>query len=141
MIAESIYPGWVHVSAPFEVVVSEGTAGVQLDGRNQSLMKAGPHTLRLANRALGFAETRQIVIEPGTTTDVSIASPTSTLTVSGPGGAAVLVDGESVGEVPLAAYPVKLGTRDVTIVEQSGVTHHRSLTITSQPATIDIKLP
>jgi hypothetical protein len=138
VITESIYPGWIHVSAPFDVALADGKKGVQLDSSNRALMKPGPHTVRIESRALGFVETRQIIVEPGGTTELDIASPTSTLTVSGPAGAEVRVDGERVGEVPLAAYPVKLGTRDVTIVEPSGVSHHRSLMITSRPATIEI---
>jgi hypothetical protein len=138
VITEAIYPGWIHVSAPFEVVVVEGTAGVQLDTLNRALMKPGPHTLRIESRSLGFADTRQVMVEPGGTTEVDIASPTSTLTVSGPAGAEVFIDGERVGAVPLAGYRVRVGTRDVSIVEPSGTTHHRSLTITSRPATIEI---
>lgn len=138
VLTESIYPGWIRVSAPFDVTLADGKTGIQLDSSNRALMKPGPHTVRIQNRALGYVETRQIVVEPGATAELDIASPTSTLTVSGPAGAAVLVDGERVGEVPLAAYPVKLGTRDVTVVEQSGITHHRSLMITSRPATIEI---
>jgi hypothetical protein len=101
-------------------------------------MKAGAHTLRIGSRRLGFLESRQVVVEPGGTTEVAIASRMSTLTVSGPDGADVLVDREKVGQVPLTAYPVQLGSRDVEVVEKSGVTHHQSVTITSQPASIDI---
>jgi hypothetical protein len=138
VLTEAIYPGWIHVSAPFDVVVVDGKTGVQLDTLNRALMKPGPHTLRIQNRSLGFVETRRIDVEPGDTTELDIATPTSTLTVTGPAGAEVLVDGERVGTVPLSGYRVKLGSREVTIVEPSGTTHHRSVTIISKPATIDL---
>jgi hypothetical protein len=137
-ITESIYPGWIHVSAPFDVTVMEGSRGVQLDSSSRALLEPGAHTLRLQNRSFAFSESRQIVVEPGGTTEVSIASPTSSLTVAGPAGAEVFVDGERVGQIPLASYPVKLGTRDVMVVEPSGATHHRSLMITAAPATLAI---
>jgi hypothetical protein len=137
VLSESIYPGWIHVSAPFEVTVMDGATGVQLDADSRALMKPGTHTLRVENRRLAFSESRQIVIEPGGIAEVSIASPLSTLTVTGPAGAEVFVDGEKIGTVPLAAAPVKVGTRNVMVVDRSGATQHRSLSITMAPATLE----
>jgi hypothetical protein len=116
----------------------EGSRGVQLDSSSRALLEPGAHTLRLQNRSFAFSESRQIVVEPGGTTEVSIASPTSSLTVAGPAGVEVPVDGERVGQIPCASYAVKLGTRDVMVVEPSGATHHRSLMITAAPATLAI---
>lgn len=138
VVNESIYPGWVRISAPFDVVLVDGAAAVPLDARNSALLKPGPHTIRIENRTLGFAESREITIEPGGTTQVDVVAPLSSLTVTGPAGAEVFVDGEKVGQVPLMALPVKMGTREVRVVETSGLAHRRSVTITPQPATVDI---
>jgi len=66
--------------------------------------------------------------------------PTSTLTVTGSTGAEVFVDGAKAGEIPLEEYRVKLGTRDVMVVDQSGVTRHVTVTVTTRPARIDVEL-
>lgn len=137
-LAESIYPGWLRVSAPIDVTVFDGTRGLRLDDSNRVLLKAGTHNLRFENRTLDFVQTRQIQIEPGDTTDVSVEVPPSTLSVTGPTGAAVFVDGVKAGETPLDDYPVKLGTRDVMVVEPAGATRHATVTVTSKPVHLDI---
>jgi len=137
-LAESIYPGWLHVSAPIEVTVSDAGKGLQLDDGHRVLLKPGVHAIRIDNRELDFSLTRQVEIEPGGTTRVAVEVPTSTLTVTGSTGAEVFVDGAKVGEIPLEEYRVKLGTRDVMVVDQSGVTRHVTVTVTTRPARIDV---
>src|SRR5262245_3296160 len=44
---ESIYSGWLHVTAPFEVQLSEGRKPITLDDSNQVLLSAGPHDVRI----------------------------------------------------------------------------------------------
>ena len=137
-LAESIYPGWLHVSAPIEVTVSDAGKGLQLDDGHRVLLKPGVHAIRIDNRELDFSLTRQVEIEPGGTARVAVEVPTSTLTVTGSTGAEVFVDGAKAGEIPLEEYRVKLGTRDVMVVDQSGVTRHVTVTVTTRPARIDV---
>jgi len=139
-LTESIYPGWLHVSAPIDVTVSDGGKGLQLDAAHRVLLKPGVHSIRVDSRELDFSLTRQVEIEPGGTAHVAVEVPTSTLTVSGSTGADVFVDGVKAGEIPLVDYQVKLGTRDVMVVGKSGVTKHVTVTVTTQPAQIDVAL-
>jgi len=139
-LAESIYPGWLHVSAPIDVTVSDGGKGLQLDGGHRVLLKPGVHTIRIDSRELDFSLTRQVEIEPGGTARVAVEVPTSTLTVTGSNGAEVFVDGAKAGEIPLVEYKVKLGTRDVMVVDKSGVARNRTVTVTTRPAQIDVEL-
>ncbi len=137
-LVESIYPGWLHVSAPIEVTVIDGTRAVQLDDRSRALLKPGAHTLRIENRTFDFTETRQVQIEPGGTTRVAVEPPGSTLTIIGSTGAAVFVDGVKAGETPLANYAVKLGTRDIMVVDSSGTTRHATVIVTTKPVQLDL---
>ena len=137
-MAESIYPGWVYVSAPVEVTVWEGSRGIQLDDRNRALLKPGVHDLRIENRELEFSETRQVAIEPGGTANVAIDTPLSTLSITGSTGAEVFVDGVKAGVTPLTDFQVKLGTRDIMVIEPSGATRHATVTVTTKPAQVDI---
>lgn len=137
-VSEEIFPGWLHVSAPIDITVLDGRRAVQLDDSNRALLKPGVHTIRLQNRALEIAETRQVTIEPGATTDVSIAPPESTLTVTGAIGAEVFVDGTRAGEIPLTDYKVPPGRHDVMVVDRSGATRHSSVTVTARPARLDV---
>jgi hypothetical protein len=60
--------------------------------------------------------------------------------VSGSTGADVFVDGTKAGEIPLVDYVVKLGRRDVMVVDKSGMTRHVTVTVTTQPALINVAL-
>jgi hypothetical protein len=137
-VAESIYPGWLVISAPIEVTVSDGGKGLQLDATNRVLMKPGLHSLRIDNKELEFSQTRQIEVEPGGVARVSVDVPLSTLTVTGPTGAEVFVDGVKAGETPLADFQVSIGTRDIMVVEKSGVSRHATVTVTTRPAHLDV---
>jgi hypothetical protein len=139
-LAESIYPGWLHVSAPVDVSIVDGTKGMLLDDSNRILLKPGDHTIRIENRLLEFSETKQVTIEPGGTTKVSVEVPMSTLTVTGSTGAEVLIDGTNAGETPLTDFQVKPGAHDIMVIDKSGVTRHASVTVTTKPTQIDIPL-
>ncbi|HUR32323.1 MAG TPA: PEGA domain-containing protein [Vicinamibacterales bacterium] len=138
ILTESIYPGWLHVSSPIDVSVMDGSNPVLLDDSNRVLLKPGVHNIRIENRALEFSQPKQVEIEPGGTTRVAIDVPTSTLTVTGSTGAEVFIDGTKAGETPLVDFQVQLGTRDIMLVDKSGVTRHASITMTTKPAQLDI---
>jgi hypothetical protein len=140
-IAEAIYPGWLLVSAPIEVTVSDGGKGVQLDATNRVLMKPGVHTIRLDNRELEFTQIRQVQIEPGGVARLSVEVPQSTLSVTGSSGADVFVDGTSVGVTPLDKFQIKIGTREIMVTDRSsGITRNRTVTVTTRPAHVEIPL-
>ena len=135
---ESIYSGWLHVTAPFEVRISEGRKAITLDDSNQVLLPPGPHDIRFENRGLGLREIRHVEIRPGETSVLSLETPVSHLTITSSEPATVSIDGEQVGETPLTDHVVPIGTRDVTVVSASGVTRHQTLTVTTQPAQLEI---
>ena len=140
-IAESIYPGWLVVSAPIEVTVSDGGKGLQLDATNRVLLKPGVHTIRVDNRELEFTQIRQVEIEPGGIARLSVEVPQSTLSVTGSIGADVLVDGSKVGETPLTNFQIKIGTREVMVTDPtSGMMRNVTVTVTTRPAHVDIPL-
>lgn len=137
-LIEEIFPGWLHVSSPIELTVVDGRKSVQLDASNRVLLKPGVHTIRLENRTLEIAETRQVTIEPGGTAKVNLDPQESTLSVVGSSGADVFIDGSKVGETPLADFKVRLGSHDVMVVDRGGATRHATVTVTARPATLDI---
>src|SRR5262249_32442622 len=71
-LGESIYSGWLHVSAAYEVQLSEGNKSIILDDSNQVLLPPGPHDVRFENRTFGLREVRHLEIRPGETTAVSL---------------------------------------------------------------------
>jgi hypothetical protein len=102
---QTIFPGWVSIVAPVELIISEGTRSLRLDDRSQVMLPPGPHELLLANRALGYG-TRHVDVRPGETTR-SIAPPSSKATFTATAPAEVWLDGKSVGQTPLIDLPVR----------------------------------
>jgi len=137
-INESIYSGWLHVVAPFEMQISEGQKSIRLDDSNQVLLAPGPHDIRFENRSLGLREVRHVDIRPGETTAVTVGTPMSHLTVTASEPATVLIDGKQAGETPLTNYAVPIGTRDVTVTSAAGVVRRQTITMKVEPTTLDI---
>jgi hypothetical protein len=137
-LSESIYSGWLHVTAPFEFQLSEGDKSLRLDDSNQVLLAPGPHDVRFENRTLGLRQVRHIDIRPGETTAISLEKPMSHLTVTASEPATVSIDGQPAGDTPLTDFAVAVGTRDVTVTSASGVVRHQTITVKVQPSTIDV---
>jgi hypothetical protein len=137
-LSESIYSGWLHVAAPFEVQLSEANKSITLDDSNQVLLPPGAHDVRFENRTLGLRQVRHIDIRPGETTAVTLETPMSHITVTASEPATVSIDGQPAGETPLQDFAVAVGSRDVTVTSASGVARHQTITVKVQPSTIDV---
>ncbi len=137
-LAEAIYPGWLAVYSPFDVVISERGRALGLDERHQLLLSPGEHNLRIGNWDLGYDETKHVVIRPGAVAAVSIAPAKSTLTVTTTSPSQVWMDGRLLGDTPLEAVPVDLGTHALIVKYASGEQRQRSVTVTAKPLTIQM---
>lgn len=136
-VSESIFGGWLHLSTPLEVDVSEGARGFQLDAKNQMLLDPGVHEIQFANRALGYREVREVEIKPGWTTSITLA-PKSTLTVTSTEPAEVLIDGVHAGDTPLTDAAIAIGTRDIKVRSAAGAERTFTIPVTASPARLDV---
>jgi hypothetical protein len=137
-INESIFSGWVVVYAPFEITLSEGSRLLRLDDRGEIMLPAGPHELRLFNRALGFEEVRRVDLKPGDRATLSVQPQRTTMNVTATEPAEVWLDGARVGSTPLTAAPVDLGTHELLLRRASGGDRRMTVTATVQPVTINV---
>jgi hypothetical protein len=136
-LSESIYSGWLHVSSPIELEISEGARQIRLDDKNLVLLPPGTHELKFVSAPLGYAETRHVEIKAGQTISVSISPASSSLTVTSTAAAEVFIDGERAGDTPLTDHPVSVGTRDIMVKSQFGE-RRVTLTVGTKPARVDI---
>jgi hypothetical protein len=137
-ITEAIYSGWLHVSSPIELQVTDGTRGIRLDERNQTLLPPGVHDLQFENVVFGFRERRRVEIKPGAIASLSITPSPSLLTVNASLPAEVLVDGKRAGETPLTDYPMDLGTRSVVVKSITGAERRFTITTTVKPVSLAV---
>jgi hypothetical protein len=105
--------GWVAVSAPFEIQVSDGGEVIAV-GRSMKLaLSAGSHQLALASDAYQFHETRRVQTVAGRTVPLRVDAPRAAFSANARPWADVLIDGVPVGQTPISNLPVTVGPHNV----------------------------
>ena len=105
--------GWLAIAAPFDVEVVERDDVIGASGTNKVMLAAGRHEIALANRSLGYRDVRAIDITAGKTTTVRVDPPKATISVNARPWADVTVDGNSLGQTPIANLLMTIGSHDV----------------------------
>lgn len=137
-VDEAIFSGWLAVYAPFEVAIVEGGRELRPDERNLIMLPPGIHELRVTNRTLAYEAVRRVEVKPGETTSLRMTPEPSTLTVTASEAAGVWLDGARVGETPLTALPVPLGTHEIVVRRAKGGERRFAVTIGSSPFTLNV---
>jgi hypothetical protein len=137
-IDESIFSGWLAVYAPFDLAIVEKGTVLRPNERNQVMLAAGTHELRLVNQALAFEDVRHVDVKPGELTIVRLTPPPSTLTVTASEAAEVWLDGVRVGETPLDAVSAPLGAHEVVVRRATGTERRFTVTIGRTPFTLHV---
>jgi hypothetical protein len=137
-IEESIFSGWLAVISPFDLAIVEDGRALRLDERNQVMLTPGRHTVRLTNRALAFEVVREVELKPGETTTLTIKPAPSTMTVTASETAEVWLDGVRIGETPVSARSIELGTHDIIVRRAGGGDRRFPVTITANPFTLNV---
>jgi len=135
---ESIFSGWVAVYSPFDLTVTEGGRALLMDDRHQIMLSPGRHVLRLVNRTLAYDAVRQVDLKPGEVTTLTVTPPPSTMTVTATEAAELWVDGVRIGETPVNAVSVPLGTHDVVVKRAAGGERKSTVTVTVNPFTLHV---
>lgn len=137
-VSEAIFSGWLHVSSPIELTVSEGARRLTLNERNQVMIEPGSHEVRFENRRLRFAATRRLDVRPFEMTSVTIELPLSPLQVTSSEPADVSIDGEMVGETPLTNRTLPVGLHEFVVTSRLNETRRITVTVTTEPTRLDI---
>jgi hypothetical protein len=137
-LSESIYSGWVHVSTPIEVTITEGGKEHRPDEKNLILLTPGVHMLQFENAAFGYRQTLEAHVKPGAITSMEIAPPPSSISITSTVPAEVLIDGERVGETPITSRPIAIGTRDIVVRNGPGLERKMTVTVTTRPVEVDV---
>jgi len=134
---ESIFSGFLAVYSPFDVVVTEGGRTLRFDERNQVMMPSGHHELRVVNRALGYDSVQSVDLKPGETARITVKPAPTPVTVTASEQAEVWLDGARIGDAPVNAMPVELGTHDIVVKRAAGGEKRFTVTITVDPLTLN----
>ena len=105
--------GWVSIKSPFPVEMLEHDEVVGASGATKIMLGAGTHDVLMRNEALGFEETRKVIVTAGKVTDFEIDPPRTTVNMNALPWADVSIDGKPVGQTPLSSVAVAIGTHEV----------------------------
>jgi hypothetical protein len=112
---EAIFSGWVAVFAPIELQIYTGQRLLGTTESGRIMVPPGRYELELVNSRLKYRETHVVEVESGKAAAVNIKSAEGLLRIQGPPGAEVLVDGQRVGETPLAEVRAPIGLRELIV--------------------------
>ena len=114
-VEEVLSPGWATISSSVELEIYAGgeILGTTEEGRIE--LPAGTHQIELANAPLGFRTRISVDVQSGEVTEYTVALPDGRLTVNGPAGADVWVEGSPFGQIPVLDMPTRIGTHEVIV--------------------------
>jgi hypothetical protein len=106
-----IFSGWVAIFAPIVVEVSENGRSLGSTEQNRFMLPPGRHELTFVNRDLGYKAVQEVDVEPGEVRSITI-EPKGTVSFNAVPWAEVWLDGQKLGDTPLANMRVALGVRE-----------------------------
>jgi hypothetical protein len=105
--------GWVQISSPITLQLYENGQLLGTTETERIMLPVGAHELSIVNQALDYKTTATLQVLPGRTTNFAVKLPTGSLYVNALPWADVWIDGQRVGETPLANLTVPIGTHEV----------------------------
>ena len=126
--------GWLSISAPFDVEVVENEDVIGTSGTSRIMLAAGRHDIVLTNRSLGYQEARRIDVAAGKTMAIRVDPPKVSVSVNARPWAEIVLDGDSVGQTPLANLSVTVGPHEM-------VFRHPQLGERKQTIVVSVKGP
>jgi len=100
------------VFSPVTLDIAENGKSIGTTEQGRLMLSPGRHTLTFSNRDMGYKTTQAVDVEPGEESSVTIPA-TGELNANATPWAEVWMNGKKVGETPLAALRVPLGTHEV----------------------------
>jgi serine/threonine protein kinase len=133
--------GWISVSAPFEMQLFENGRLIGTSQSERIMVAAGGHEIEVVNEALGFRATRTVQVPPGRVAPLRVELPRGSVSLNAVPWAEVWIDGERLGETPMANVAVPIGPHEVVFRNpQFGERRHVVTVTTGAPARVSVDL-
>jgi hypothetical protein len=106
-----VFSGWVAAFAPIVLSVAADGKNIGSTEESRLLLPPGRHLLTFSNKELGYTSTQTVEIEPGEVKTINV-EPRGTVNLNAIPWAEVWLDGQKLGDTPLAGTSVLLGLRE-----------------------------
>lgn len=134
-------PGWLAISSPIVMQLREAGRIVGTTESDRLMMPAGEHEIEIVNEALGVQSIQKVAVVSGKTTTTSVELPTGLLSLNALPWAEVWVDGERIGETPIANLSRRVGTHQVVFRHPQFGERTETVVVTlRQPARLGIDM-
>jgi hypothetical protein len=132
--------GGLRLSAPVEVQVLEGERILGSSADGPIVTTAGRHELDFINSAVGYRSRQVVEIKAGQIVKMTVAPPDGRVSVNALPWAQVWINGNLVGDTPIANLPLAVGEHQITfrhpqLGEQTQKVVVRSASLTRVSAT------
>lgn len=105
--------GWLGLDVPIELTIREGGEVVGTTLADRVMLAAGRHALEFSSEALEYRAVVDVDVRPGRITPVTVPVPNGSLSVSAWPWAMVFVNGQEVGNTPVAGLRLPIGRHEV----------------------------
>jgi hypothetical protein len=134
-------PGWLSVQSGSRLELRENGKLLGTTETEQIMLTAGTHDIELINEAIGYRSRREIEIVPNQTTTVPVELPYGAISINAQPWAEVWINGERVGETPLANLSRRVGTYDVVFKHPEFGERRETINVTlRQPARLGVDM-
>jgi hypothetical protein len=134
-------PGWLAVSSPVVMQLREAGQLIGTTETEKLMLAAGDHDIEIVNEALGYKASRRITVAAGKVTAAAVELPPGLLSINAQPWAEVWVDGERIGETPIANIPARLGSHEVVLRHpQLGERRQTIMVTLREPARLGVDL-
>ena len=133
-----IYSGWIAVFSPVTLDIAENGKAIGTTEQGRLMLSPGRHQLTFSNKEMGYKTTQAVDIQPGEESSVSLV-PTGELAANATPWAEVWLEGKKIGDTPLSAIRVPLGTHEVVFKNPKFPERRVTVTVTaSTPVTASV---
>lgn len=133
--------GWISVNAPVALQIFEDSRLLGTSQSDRIMVSVGRHELVLVNEAVGFSQSQVVQVTPGRVTPIKPRWPSAPMSFNATPWAEVWVDGQQIGETPLANISVPVGNHDVLFRHpELGEKHVRAVVTLSAPAKVSVDM-
>jgi hypothetical protein len=139
--SSTVVPGWLAVISPVTLQLKEGGRLIGTTETDRLMLPAGDHEIELVADALGYRTVQKVHVAPGRTAVVNIDPPSGSLSINALPWAEVWVDGERIGETPIANLSRPIGPHEVVFRHpQFGERRETVIVTAGRPARLGLDL-
>ncbi len=106
-----VFSGWIAAFAPIVLAVSADGKSIGSTEESRLMLPPGKHQITFSNKELGYTSTQEVDIEPGDVKTINV-QPRGAVNLNAIPWAEVWLDGQKLGDTPLAGISVPLGLRE-----------------------------